>query len=56
MVTKSTEFVTVIYGEDISEAEAETVGDAIKKALPQNAELTLVNGGQPVYYYYISAE
>ncbi len=56
IITKSTEFVTVIYGEDISEAEAEEVGDAIKKTLSPNAELTLVNGGQPVYYYYISAE
>ncbi|MEA5051689.1 MAG: DAK2 domain-containing protein [Oscillospiraceae bacterium] len=55
LATKSTEFVTIIYGEGVSADEANAVADAVRKSL-SGAELTLVDGGQPVYYYYISAE
>jgi len=49
------EFVTVYYGEDVSEetAEAETAGFAEAFA---GCEVSVVNGGQPVYYYMISVE
>lgn len=49
------EFVTIFYG---SEVEGDTAGlfsDHIANSLP-NAEITTVNGGQPVYYYMISVE
>ena len=49
------EFVSVFYGEDVSREEAEAFSAAIVKKLPE-AELSLVSGGQPVYYYLISAE
>ena len=52
---KDSEFVTLIYGEDVNEADAEKVQDAIKAKIP-NAEITLIPGGQPVYYYIISVE
>ncbi|MEA4911092.1 MAG: DAK2 domain-containing protein [Oscillospiraceae bacterium] len=55
LAVKNTEFVTIIYGEDVSEQDANAVADAVRKNL-SGAELTLVDGGQPVYYYYISAE
>lgn len=49
------EFVTLFYGEDITE---ETAGEARKifAAEFKNAEVSVVPGGQPVYYYLISVE
>ncbi len=52
---KESEFVTLIYGEDVSEEEAQKVQSAIEAKIP-NAEITLIPGGQPVYYYIISVE
>ena len=49
------EFVTVYHGEDVSPEEAQTLADALSAAFP-NADVTLVDGGQPVYYYMISVE
>ncbi len=49
------EFVTVFYGSDVSEARAEDGVSALRQKLP-DAEITLISGGQPVYYYIISAE
>lgn len=48
-------FVTVFYGEDISEEQANGVSDIISKQLP-DAEIVVVNGGQPIYTYIISVE
>ena len=48
-------FVTVFYGEDISEEQANGVVDIISEKLP-DAEVVLVNGGQPIYTYIISVE
>ncbi len=55
LIDKDTSFVTVIYGENISDAEASAVSEQIQSKA-KNIEVSLVNGGQPVYYYYISAE
>ena len=49
------EFVTVYYGEDVTEEEANAAADTIIGNFP-DAEVSVVNGGQPVYYYMISAE
>ena len=49
------ELVSLFYGEEVREADAQAFADAIGQRLPE-AELSLVNGGQPVYYYLISAE
>ena len=51
----SPEFISVYYGEDVSEPEAEVLGAKLAEAFP-DAELTVVNGGQPVYYYLVSFE
>ena len=56
MMKKSTSFVTVIYGEGISEEEAEDVREKIRRRAPKNCEVSLLEGGQPVYYYLISVE
>jgi DAK2 domain fusion protein YloV len=56
LVKKTTAFVTLIYGAEVSESEAGEVADKIKPFMPPGAEITSVYGGQPIYYYYISAE
>jgi DAK2 domain fusion protein YloV len=49
------EFITIFYGEDVKEEEAEQALSVFTGACP-NAEITLLAGGQPIYYYMISAE
>ena len=49
------EFVNVYYGEDVQQADAEAAGAALNGLLPE-AEIVVVDGGQPVYYYMISVE
>ena len=49
------EFINVYYGEDVQQADAETAGAALNELLPE-AEIVVVDGGQPVYYYMISVE
>ncbi|MBQ4039784.1 MAG: DAK2 domain-containing protein [Oscillospiraceae bacterium] len=51
----SPEIITVYYGEDVTEEDAENVGAAFGEKYP-DADITVLYGGQPVYYYVISAE
>lgn len=49
------EFITVFYGEEVSAEDAAKMEELCKAAAP-NAEIMLLEGNQPVYYYIISAE
>ncbi len=49
------EFITIYYGEDIQEKHAQKAADLFQE-ICADAEVTLLRGGQPVYYYLISAE
>mgnify|MGYP004668261097 FL=1 len=49
------EIITVYYGEDVNQEDAEATAGTLEEAFP-DAEVTVVNGGQPVYYYMISVE
>ena len=49
------EFITLYYGEDVTGEEAESAAETIRGNFP-DAEVSVVNGGQPVYYYMISVE
>ena len=49
------EFINIFYGEDVAEEEAGKALELFQRLCP-NAEITLLSGGQPVYYYMISAE
>ncbi len=49
------EFVTIYYGADIQEKHAQKAADLFADICPE-AEVNLICGGQPVYYYLISAE
>ena len=52
---QNAEFITIFYGEDVDETQAQSALDIFQAACP-NAEVSLLPGGQPVYYYMISAE
>ncbi len=49
------EFLTVYYGEDVNSEDASKIG-ALLSAKHPSAEMSIINGGQPVYYYMVSAE
>ena len=51
----SPEFITVYYGEDVQENDAQDAAKTIIDCFP-DAEVSVVSGGQPVYYYMISVE
>ena len=53
--SREAEFVTVFYGEDVSEEDAKKAGEIFSRRCP-DAEVSLIRGGQPVYYYIISIE
>ena len=48
-------YITIYYGEDVQEADAQVAVDIFTEICP-DAEVNLLKGGQPVYYYLISAE
>ena len=52
---QNAEFISIFYGEDVSEEQAQEAEKIFAAACP-SAEITLLAGGQPVYYFMISAE
>ena len=52
---QNAEFINIFYGEDVTEESAAQALDIFRRVCP-NAEIVLQRGGQPVYYYVISAE
>jgi DAK2 domain fusion protein YloV len=52
---RGAEFISVFYGEGVSEAQGEAAANHFRTACP-GAEVTVVNGEQPVYEYLISME
>ena len=53
---RDTSFVTMIYGEDVTEEQAEEMSAAVSEKLGTDIDVTVVCGGQPVYYYILSVE
>ena len=51
----SPEFITLYYGADVDAEDADAAADILIGNFP-DAEVSVVNGGQPVYYYMISVE
>ena len=49
------DYITIYYGADIQEKHAQKAADLFAEICP-DADVNLLNGGQPVYYYLISAE
>ncbi len=56
LVKGDTSYVTLIYGADVTDEQAEHVQALLSAKLSDKIEVMLVNGGQPVYYYIISVE
>ncbi len=55
MVRQDSSFATIIYGEGVSEQDALRAEELFRKE-NKDLEITVINGGQPVYYYIISVE
>ena len=49
------EYITIYYGADVKEKHAQKAADIFADICP-DADVNLLSGGQPVYYYLISAE
>ncbi len=56
MVKRDTAFITLIYGEDVEEADANKAYDELKDRFGSRADISLVKGDQPVYYFILSIE
>ncbi|MBQ3009484.1 MAG: DAK2 domain-containing protein [Oscillospiraceae bacterium] len=56
MINRDSSFITIIYGEGITAEEAEKVCEEVQKRAPKSAEVSVLEGNQPVYYYLISVE
>ena len=56
MADRNSSYITIIYGCDITDEAAQILSDRVSDKLGEDVEITLVNGGQPVYYFIISIE
>ena len=56
MMKSSVNYVTLMYGSDVTAEDAEKLQQAVQSKIGDKAEVMLINGGQPVYYYIISLE
>lgn len=56
MVKPDSEFITVIYGEDVTEEQAQSIEEQVQAKFGSKTEITFINGGQPIYYYILSVE
>lgn len=56
LTTKNTSFITLIYGNGITLEQAEAAKKTIQAKTRTAAEINLVDGGQPLYYFIVSAE
>ena len=53
---KETSFITMIYGDEITEEQAEEMSAAVTAKIGNDIDITVINGGQPVYYFIFSVE
>lgn len=56
MVTRDTSFITLIYGEDTTEEDAEKAYEELRDKFGSRTDISLVKGDQPVYYFILSVE
>ncbi|MCL2637534.1 MAG: DAK2 domain-containing protein [Oscillospiraceae bacterium] len=56
MIKGDTSYITVMYGSDVTDEEAEKAFGVLRDKISDDIEIGLVSGGQPVYYYIISVE
>ncbi|MGN0597252.1 MAG: DAK2 domain-containing protein [Ruminiclostridium sp.] len=56
LIKSDTSYITIIYGADVSDESAQQAYEFIRGKISDDIEINLVNGGQPVYYYFVSVE
>ncbi len=56
LVKSDSSYITVIYGSDVTDDDAQEAYELLKTKLDNDLEIVLVNGGQPIYYYIVSVE
>lgn len=56
MMKKDSEFITVMYGEDVTDEQAAQIEEQVNAKFGSKAEITFIRGNQPVYYFIISVE
>lgn len=56
LIKGDSSYVTLIYGADVSEDQAQMLYEQLCMKYKDKIEITLLHGGQPVYYYLISVE
>ncbi|MDR0920046.1 MAG: DAK2 domain-containing protein [Oscillospiraceae bacterium] len=56
LIRGDSSFVTLIYGSDVTDENAEYLKQALEKKYNGRIEFLLINGSQPVYYYFVSVE
>ncbi|MEG0687195.1 MAG: DAK2 domain-containing protein, partial [Hungatella sp.] len=55
MLDADSELISIYYGTDITDAEADALRAMVQTACP-DCEIEVHSGGQPIYYYLISVE
>lgn len=55
LVDEDSELISIYYGEDVAEEDAEALAEQIEEKYP-DVDVELQNGGQPIYYYVLSVE
>ena len=56
LVKSDSSYITIIYGSDVTEDNAEKLCRNVQNKFGDKISVTLICGGQPVYYYIISVE
>ncbi len=56
MMKRDSEFVTVMYGEDVTDEQAAAIEEQVNAKFGAKAEITFIRGNQPVYYFIMSVE
>lgn len=56
MVNRDTSFITLIYGEEVSEEDANKAYEELRDKFGSRTDISLVKGDQPVYYFILSVE
>ncbi|MDD6479565.1 MAG: DAK2 domain-containing protein [Oscillospiraceae bacterium] len=56
LINKNSEFLTVIYGEDITDEKAASIESQLNEKFGDKVEITFISGGQPIYYFILSVE
>lgn len=56
MSNKNTSVITLIYGNGVTKEEAQIALERVHSKVGNHVDVTLINGGQPVYYFVISVE